>query len=230
MLAVSPAFSPAASPFSPPAFRAALALLVVAALAGSQLFFLVFFGLWPLPLPCLFFDWRDWGGEGSPGHIESETELLYEDGDQDGDDRVDFGEGIKKLDVETMDAAYRDIRASQDIEEGPCDAVGDLMAAAASPTVLAGFTVDEDEFEEMAFAGDPIDPNRSEATSAEATSASSEPAKRLSRRERKAAAPGDLAVAAATLPEPMTRGVWPAPEEFDLSDHGPLTAVLVPRA
>ena len=39
-----------------------------------------------------------------------------------------------------------------------------------------------------------------------------------------------LAVAAATLPEPMTRGVWPAPEEFDLSDHGPLTAVLVPRA
>ena len=169
-------------------------------------------------------------GEGTPGLIESEIELLYEDCDKDGDGRVDFGEFIKKLDVETMEAAYRAIRASQDIEEGPWDAVGDLMAAAASPTVLAGFTVDEDEFEEMAFAGDPIDPNRSEATSAEATSASSEPAKRLSRRERKAAAPGDLAVAAATLPEPMTRGVWPAPEEFDLSDHGPLTAVLVPRA
>ena len=165
-------------------------------------------------------------GEGTPGLIESEIELLYEDCDKDGDGRVDFGEFIKKLDVETMEAAYRAIRASQDIEEGPWDAVGDLMAAAASPTVLAGFTVDEDEFEEMVFEDLAIDraPDRGGADRP------AEAAERLSRRERKAAAPGDLAVAAATLPEPMTRGVWPAPEEFDLSDHGPLTAVLVPRA
>ena len=164
-------------------------------------------------------------GEGTPGLIESEIELLYEDCDKDGDGRVDFGEFIKKLDVETMEAAYRAIRASQDIEEGPWDAVGDLMAAAASPTVLAGFTVDEDEFEEMAFEDLAIDraPDRGGADRP------AEAAERLSRRERKGA-PGDLAVAAATLPEPMTRGVWPSPEEFDLSDHGPLTAVLVPRA
>ena len=164
-------------------------------------------------------------GEGTPGLVESEISVLYEDCDKDGDGRVDFGEFIKRLDVETMDAAYRAIRASQDIEEGPWDVVGDLMATAASPTVLAGFTVDEDEFEEMAFEDLAIDraPDRGGADRP------AEAAERLSRRERKGA-PGDLAVAAATLPEPMTRGVWPAPEEFDLSDHGPLTAVLVPRA
>jgi endonuclease/exonuclease/phosphatase family metal-dependent hydrolase len=164
-------------------------------------------------------------GEGTPGLVESEISVLYEDCDKDGDGRVDFGEFIKRLDVETMDAAYRAIRASQDIEEGPWDVVGDLMATAASPTVLAGFTVDEDEFEEMAFEDLAIDraPDRGGADRP------AEAAERLSRRERKGA-PGDLAVAAATLPEPMTRGVWPSPEEFDLSDHGPLTAVLVPRA
>ena len=163
-------------------------------------------------------------GEGTPGLVESEISVLYEDCDKDGDGRVDFGEFIKRLDVETMDAAYRAIRASQDIEEGPWDVVGDLMATAASPTVLAGFTVDEDEFEEMAFEDLAIDraPDRGGADRP------AEAAERLSRRERKGA-PGDLAVAAATLPEPMTRGVWPSPEEFDLSDHGPLTAVLVPR-
>ena len=165
-------------------------------------------------------------GEGTPGLVESEISVLYEDCDKDGDGRVDFGEFIKRLDVETMDAAYRAIRASQDIEEGPWDVVGDLMATAASPTVLAGFTVDEDEFEEMAFGDLAIDdgPDRGGADRP------AEAAERLSRRERKGARKGDLAVAAATLPEPMTRGVWPAPEEFDLSDHGPLTAVLVPRA
>ena len=164
-------------------------------------------------------------GEGTPGLVESEISVLYEDCDKDGDGRVDFGEFIKRLDVETMDAAYRAIRASQDIEEGPWDVVGDLMATAASPTVLAGFTVDEDEFEEMAFEDLAIDraPDRGGADRP------AEAAERLSRRERKGA-PGDLAVAAATLPEPMTRGVWPSTEEFDLSDHGPLTAVLVPRA
>jgi hypothetical protein len=165
-------------------------------------------------------------GEGTPGLVESEISVLYEDCDKDGDGRVDFGEFIKRLDVETMDAAYRAIRASQDIEEGPWDVVGDLMATAASPTVLAGFTVDEDEFEEMAFGDLAIDngPDRGGADRP------AEAAERLSRRERQGARKGDLAVAAATLPEPMTRGVWPAPEEFDLSDHGPLTAVLVPRA
>ena len=170
-------------------------------------------------------------GEGTPGLIESEIALLYEDCDKDGDGRVDFGEFIKKLDVETMEAAYRAIRASQDIEEGPWDVVGDLMATAASPTVLAGFTVDEDEFATMAPDG-PIelpDGSGAEATSESGAGAcSSEPAERLSRRRRKGT-PGDLAVAAATLPEPMTRGVRPAPEDFDLSDHGPLTAVLVPQ-
>ena len=170
-------------------------------------------------------------GEGTPGLIESEIALLYEDCDKDGDGRVDFGEFIKKLDVETMEAAYRAIRASQDIEEGPWDVVGDLMATAASPTVLAGFTVDEDEFATMAPDG-PIelpDGSGAEATSESGAGAcSSEPAERLSRRRRRGT-PGDLAVAAATLPEPMTRGVWPAPEDFDLSDHGPLTAVLVPQ-
>ena len=165
-------------------------------------------------------------GEGTPGLVESEISVLYEDCDKDGDGRVDFGEFIKRLDVETMDAAYRAIRASQDIEEGPWDVVGDLMATAASPTVLAGFTVDEDEFEEMAFEDLAIDraPDRGGADRP------AEAAERLSRRERQGARKGDLAVAAATLPEPMTRGVWPSPEEFDLSDHGPLTAVLVPRA
>ena len=71
-------------------------------------------------------------GEGTPGLVESEISVLYEDCDKDGDGRVDFGEFIKRLDVETMDAAYRAIRASQDIEEGPWDVVGDLMATAAS--------------------------------------------------------------------------------------------------
>lgn len=44
---------------------------------------------------------------------------------------------------------------------------------------------------------------------------------------RWAAGTGDLAVASAALPEAMEAGVWP--EDFDVSDHGPLTAVLVPR-
>jgi hypothetical protein len=158
-------------------------------------------------------------GEGTPGLVESEISVLYEDCDKDGDGRVDFGEFIKRLDVETMDAAYRAIRASQDIEEGPWDVVGDLMATAASPTVLAGFTVDEDEFEEMAFDG-----------SADERLGGANATRALERSSESAGARGDLAVASATLPEPMTRGVWPAPEEFDLSDHGPLTAVLVPRA
>jgi hypothetical protein len=161
----------------------------------------------------------DLTGEGTPGLVESEMALLYEDCDKDGDGRVDFGEFIRKLDVETMEAAYRAIRKSQDIEEGPWDVVGDLMATAASPTVLAGFTVDEDEFEEMAFDG-----------SADERLGGANATRALERSSESAGARGDLAVASATLPEPMTRGVWPAPEEFDLSDHGPLTAVLVPRA
>ena len=161
----------------------------------------------------------DLTGEGTPGLVESEMALLYEDCDKDGDGRVDFGEFIRELDVETMEAAYRAIRKSQDIEEGPWDVVGDLMATAASPTVLAGFTVDEDEFEEMAFDG-----------SADERLGGANATRALERSSESAGARGDLAVASATLPEPMTRGVWPAPEEFDLSDHGPLTAVLVPRA
>jgi endonuclease/exonuclease/phosphatase family metal-dependent hydrolase len=161
----------------------------------------------------------DLTGEGTPGLVESEMAVLYEDCDKDGDGRVDFGEFIRKLDVETMEAAYRAIRKSQDIEEGPWDVVGDLMATAASPTVLAGFTVDEDEFEEMAFDG-----------SADERLGGANATRALERSSESAGARGDLAVASATLPEPMTRGVWPAPEEFDLSDHGPLTAVLVPRA
>lgn len=171
----------------------------------------------------------DLTGEGTPGLVESEMALLYEDCDKDGDGRVDFGEFIRKLDVETMEAAYRAIRKSQDIEEGPWDVVGDLMATAASPTVLAGFTVDEDEFEEMAFDGG-ADERLGGANATRASERSSESAGAPRREGKKTNARGDLAVASATLPEPMTRGVWPAPEEFDLSDHGPLTAVLVPRA
>ena len=164
----------------------------------------------------------DLTGEGSPGLIQSEIDLLYEgscwpfsksrhtvfpyktdtffylsqDCDKDGDGRVDFSEFIRKLDVETMESAYKAIRASQEIEEGPWDVVGDLMATAASPAVLAGFTVDDDDFF-LDFTKGP--------------------------------AKGDLAVKNATLPEPMQRGVWPSLAEFDLSDHGPLTAVLVAR-
>lgn len=171
----------------------------------------------------------DLTGEGTPGLVESEMALLYEDCDKDGDGRVDFGEFIRKLDVETMEAAYRAIRKSQDIEEGPWDVVGDLMATAASPTVLAGFTVDEDEFEEMAFDGG-ADERLGGANATRASERSSESGGAPRREGKKTNARGDLAVASATLPEPMTRGVWPAPEEFDLSDHGPLTAVLVPRA
>ena len=171
----------------------------------------------------------DLTGEGTPGLVESEMALLYEDCDKDGDGRVDFGEFIRKLDVETMEAAYRAIRKSQDIEEGPWDVVGDLMATAASPTVLAGFTVDEDELEEMAFDGG-ADERLGGANATRASERSSESGGAPRREGKKTNARGDLAVASATLPEPMTRGVWPAPEEFDLSDHGPLTAVLVPRA
>ena len=171
----------------------------------------------------------DLTGEGTPGLVESEMALLYEDCDKDGDGRVDFGEFIRKLDVETMEAAYRAIRKSQDIEEGPWDVVGDLMATAASPTVLAGFTVDEDELEEMAFDGG-ADERLGGANATRASERSSESGGAPRREGKKTNARGDLAVASASLPEPMTRGVWPAPEEFDLSDHGPLTAVLVPRA
>jgi len=36
-----------------------------------------------------------------------------------------------------------------------------------------------------------------------------------------------LLVESARLPETMETGEWPA--DFDMSDHGPLTAVLVPK-
>ena len=162
----------------------------------------------------------DLTGEGTPGLIQSEIELLYDDCDKDGDGRVDFSEFIRKLDVETMEAAYKAIRASQDIEEGPWDVVGDLMATAASPTVLAGFTVDEDEFFES-YEGSVDYEEVSELARGAVTVSANAPFAR--------AAKGDLAVASAMLPESMQRGLWPEPSEFDLSDHGPLTAVLVPR-
>ena len=96
----------------------------------------------------------DLTGEGSPGLLRGEIETLYDDCDKDGDGLVDLGEFIRKLDVESMERAYRAIRRNNGIEEGPWDVVGDLMATAASPTVLAGFTVDEDEDEdEEGFGG-----------------------------------------------------------------------------
>ena len=96
----------------------------------------------------------DLTGEGSPGLLRGEIETLYDDCDKDGDGLVDFGEFIRKLGVESMERAYRAIRRNNGIEEGPWDVVGDLMATAASPTVLAGFTVDEDEDEdEEGFGG-----------------------------------------------------------------------------
>jgi hypothetical protein len=41
---------------------------------------------------------------------------------------------------------------------------------------------------------------------------------------------GDLAVKSARLPAAMEEGRWPEEKEFDLSDHGPLTAVLTPKS
>lgn len=83
----------------------------------------------------------DLTGEGTPGLLASEIQTLYEDCDIDRDGLVDFNEFVRKLDVESMKQAYRAVCASQDIKEGPWDVVGDLMAASASPTVLAGFMV-----------------------------------------------------------------------------------------
>jgi Ca2+-binding EF-hand superfamily protein len=57
----------------------------------------------------------DLTGESTPGLIESEISTLYDDCDKDGNGLVDFGEFIRKLDVESMDRAYRAIRTSQDI-------------------------------------------------------------------------------------------------------------------
>jgi hypothetical protein len=37
----------------------------------------------------------------------------------------------------------------------------------------------------------------------------------------------DLVVSSARLPDAMLAGEWP--DDFDLSDHGPLTAVLTPN-
>ena len=85
----------------------------------------------------------DLTGEGTPGLVSSEIQTLYDDCDVDQDGLVDFSEFVRKLDVESMERAYRAVCASQDIEEGPWDVVGDLMAASASPTVLAGFTAGE---------------------------------------------------------------------------------------
>ena len=147
----------------------------------------------------------DLTGEGSPGLLRGEIETLYDDCDKDGDGLVDFGEFIRKLDVESMERAYRAIRRNNGIEEGPWDVVGDLMATAASPTVLAGFTVDEDEDEdEEGFGG-------------------FEEAMAIAASRR------DLRATRATLPDAMAAGRWPEADEFDLSDHGPLTATLAPR-
>ena len=57
-------------------------------------------------------------GEGTPGLVESEISMC-EDCDKDGDGRVDFGEFIKRLDVETMDAAYRAIAPARISRRAP---------------------------------------------------------------------------------------------------------------
>ena len=65
----------------------------------------------------------DLTGEGSPGLLRGEIETLYDDCDKDGNGLVDFGEFIRKLDVESMDRVQGDPNL-QDIEEGPWDVVG----------------------------------------------------------------------------------------------------------
>ena len=167
----------------------------------------------------------DLTGESTPGLIESEISTLYDDCDKDGNGLVDFGEFIRKLDVESMDRAYRAIRTSQDIEEGPWDVVGDLMTAAASPTVLAGFTVDESEsFDDAESFDAPLESEDFGGGAGKLLSAATLVAR--------SAAPtaGDLAVKSARLPAAMEEGRWPEEKEFDLSNHGPLTAVLTPKS
>ena len=93
-----------------------------------------------------------------------------------------------------MEQAYKAICDSQNIEEGPWDVVGDLMAASASPVVCAGFTIDEDD---EVVVTEPVFGKKQ-----------------------------DLTVSNAYLPDAMLAGTWP--ENFELSDHGPLTAVLAP--
>ena len=133
-------------------------------------------------------------GESTPGLLSEEIQTLYDDCDKDGNGLVDFSEFIRKLDVESMEQAYRAICDSQNIEEGPWDVVGDLMAASASPVVCAGFTIDEDD---EVVVTEPVFGKKQ-----------------------------DLTVSNAYLPDAMLAGTWP--ENFELSDHGPLTAVLAP--
>ena len=83
--------------------------------------------------------------------------------------------------------------------EGPWDVVVDLMGAAASPT--------------CSLAGFTVDEEEGAGAGAGAGAAS-----------RSAC---DLLVESAYLPQIMETGEWPA--DFDMSDHGPLTAVLVPK-
>jgi hypothetical protein len=134
-----------------------------------------------------------------------------------------------------MERAYKAVCKSQEIKEGPWDVVGDLMAASASPSMLAGFTAqsqDEDEPDEQTDTrvlsggvggregnggGTPGGSSVDVAVVSTSRSAG----------ERRGSARGDLAVESAVLPAAMEAGVWP--EDFDVSDHGPLTAVLVPR-
>lgn len=134
-------------------------------------------------------------GESTPGLLSEEIQTLYDDCDKDGNGEVDFSEFIKKLDVESMEQAYRAVCDSQNIEEGPWDVVSDLMAASASPVVCAGFTIDEDD---EVFVTEPVFGKKR-----------------------------DLVVSSARLPDAMLAGEWP--DDFDLSDHGPLTAVLTPN-
>ena len=61
----------------------------------------------------------DLTGEGSPGLLRGEIETLYDDCDKDGDGLVDFGEFIRKLDVESMDAGVPRDSAEQRHRGGP---------------------------------------------------------------------------------------------------------------
>lgn len=174
-------------------------------------------------------------GEGTPGLVQSEIEQLYNDCDVDANGLVDFTEFMKNFDVESMERAYRAVCTSQDIEEGPWDVVGDLMTASASPTVLAGFTVDDEEIfdaEEEA-----VDRLLSSSRVGGSSSEGDEVMGSGEAREVVSAATlvrmsasvsrRDLAVASAALPSGMEAGMWP--DDFNISDHGPLTTVLVPR-
>ena len=171
----------------------------------------------------------DLTGEGTPGLVSSEIQTLYDDCDLDKDGLVDFGEFVQNFDIESMDRAYRAVCNSQNIEEGPWDVVGDLMTASASPTVLAGFTIDdmdddddEEEEEEILDASVSMDDDMGggEERGAGTTISSATLVGRTVVR-------GDLVVKSAALPAAMEAGEWP--EDFDVSDHGPLTAVLVSR-